>query len=294
MLLFAELLLNGLTLGAFYALVTLGLALIFGVVRLVNFAHGDFFMVGGYILFLLQTVEGLPVLPYPIQVLLVVLIMAGFGVLFERVIVHRIIEKSWRVHLVATLASSIILANAALLIFTSDPKHLPTPYLRTYVEVADIRTNVQRLVVLGVAILVYIGLQWFLRNTKTGKAMRAVSQNREMCVVVGIDVRRISVITFAISAGLAGLAAALLAPLFTVLPFMGSLITLKGFTAVIMGGLGQVQGGFFAAFILGLVESFFAGYVPGGFAYKDVVSFAFIILVLIFRPQGLFGRKIGL
>lgn len=294
MLIFAELLLNGLTLGAFYALVTLGLALIFGVVRLVNFAHGDFFMVGAYFMFLLTSSERLSTLPYPIMVIATVLAMVGFGVLFERVIVHRIIDKSWRVHLVATLASSIILGNMALLIFSSDPKHIPTPYTRTYVEVGDIRTNVQRLIVVAVCILVYVSLQWFLHHTKTGKAMRAVSQNREMCVVVGIDVQRISIITFGISAGLAGLAAALLAPLFTVLPYMGSLITLKGFTAVIMGGLGQVTGGFYAAFILGLVESFFAGYVPGGFAYKDVVAFAVIILVLILRPHGLFGRRIGI
>jgi branched-chain amino acid transport system permease protein len=294
MLVFAELLLNGLTLGAFYALITLGLALIFGVVRLVNFAHGDFFMVGAYALFLLQTYERLPVLPYPIQVTLTVLVMVLFGILFERIVVHRIIEKSWRVHLVATLASSIFLGNAAALIFSSDPKQVPTPYMRTYVEVGEIRTNVQRLIVVAVCILVYLGLRLFLRRTKTGKAMRAVSQNREMAVVVGIDIRRISVTTFAISAGLAGLAAALLAPLFTVLPFMGGLITLKGFAAVIVGGLGQVTGGFYAAFIIGLVESFFAGYVHGGFAYKDVVSFVFIILVLILKPHGLFGRKIGL
>lgn len=294
MLIFAELLLNGLTLGAFYALVTLGLALIFGVVGLVNFAHGDFFMVGAYTLFVLQTSENLPTLPYPLQVLVTVLALVVFGILFERLIVHKIIEKSWRVHLVATLASSIILGNLAFLIFSSDPKQVPTPFMRMYVEVGDIRTNVQRLIVVAVALAVYFGLRWFLYRTKTGKAMRAVSQNRDMCVVVGIDLRRISVITFGISAGLAGLAGALLAPLFTVLPFMGSLITLKGFTAVIMGGLGQLSGGFVAAFILGLVESFFAGYVPGGFAYKDVVSFAFIIIVLVWRPHGLFGRKIGL
>jgi branched-chain amino acid transport system permease protein len=294
MLILAELILNGLTLGAFYALVTLGLALIFGVVRLVNFAQGEFFMVGAYVLFLLQTAERLPELPYTAQVMATILAMVGFGILFERIVVHKIIDKSWRVHLVATLASAIILANLAFLIFSSDPKQVPTPYTGTYVEVGDIRTNVQRLIVVVVCILAYILLQIFLHRSKTGKAMRAVSQNRDMAVVVGIDIRRISVVTFAISAGLAGLSAALLAPLFTVMPYMGGLITLKSFAAVVVGGLGQITGGFIAAFLLGLVESLFAGYVPGGFAYKDVVAFALLILVLLIKPQGLFGRKIGI
>ena len=293
MSIFIDSLLNGLTLGAYYALVTLGLALIFGVVRLVNFAHGDFFMVGGYVLFVLQS-SRLSTLPYPIVVALTVLALAAFGVLFERLVVDRIIERSWRVHLVATLASSIILSSAALLIFRSDPKQVPTQFSSTYVDILGTRTSIQRLIVLAVVVLVFLWLQWFLGQTKTGKAMRAVSQNRDMCVVVGIDIRRITVITFALSAGLAGLAAALLVPLFSVSPSMGSLITLKALAAVIMGGLGQVTGGFYAAFILGLVESFFAAYLPGGFAYKDVAAFAILLGVLMARPYGLFGRKIGL
>ena len=294
MSIFGEHLLNGLTLGAFYALVTLGLALIFGVARLVNFAHGDFFMVGGYTLFLLQSNAVTSSLPYSSQILIVVLILAVFGLLFELLVIHKIINRTWRVHLVATLASSIILANLALLLFTADPKAVPTQYSITFVELAGIRTSVQRLIVLIVVILAYIALQLFLYRTTTGKAMRAVSQNRDMCAVVGIDIRRIALVTFAISAALAGLAAALLAPLFSVSPAMGSLITIKGLTAVIMGGLGQVSGGFYAAFILGLTESFFAGYVPGGFAYRDVVAFGLLVIVLLFRPFGLFGRKIGL
>jgi branched-chain amino acid transport system permease protein len=293
MSIFVDSLLNGLTLGAFYALVTLGLALILGVVRLVNFAHGDFFMVGGYVVFLLQSFKPLA-LPYPIVVVLTVVLLGAFGFIFERLVIHRIIDRSWRVHLVATLASSIILSNAALLIFTSDPKQVPTVYSSAIVEIFGSHTSVQRLLVLGVVILAFIWLQWFLGHTKTGQAMRAISQNREVCMVVGIDIRQITVITFALSAALAGLAAALLTPLFSVSPSMGSLITLKALAAVVLGGMGQVSGSFYAAFILGIVESFFAAYVPGGFVYKDVASFAILIGVLMLRPHGLFGRKIGL
>jgi branched-chain amino acid transport system permease protein len=290
---FIDSLLNGLTLGAYYALVTLGLALIFGVARLVNFAHGDFFMVGGYVLFLLQSFPSVPI-PYPLIVVITTLVMVLFGVLFERLVVHDIIERSWNVHLVATLASSIILSNAALLIFRSDPKQVPTLYSSTTITILGAQTSVQRLIVLGTVVVVFLWLQWFLARTWTGKVMRAVSQNRDTCVVVGIDIRRVIVITFGLSAGLAGLAAALLAPLYNVSPAMGSLITLNALAAVVMGGLGQINGAFFAAFIIGIVESFFAAYIPGGFAYKDVASFAILISVLMFKPYGLFGRKIGL
>ena len=129
-----ETLLNGLTLGAYYAMVTLGLSLIFGVVRLVNFAHGDFFMVGGFTLYLLQSIKS-PALPYPLIVILTALILAAFGIVFERIVVHRIIERSWHVQLVATLASSFILSSTAFLTFSSDPKQVPTEYSRATVEI---------------------------------------------------------------------------------------------------------------------------------------------------------------
>jgi branched-chain amino acid transport system permease protein len=289
----ADHLLNGLTLGAFYALVTAGLALIFGVARLVNFAHGDFFTVGGYLLFSLLAVDKIN-LPYPVLVLLVTLAMVIFGIIFERLVAHPVIEKPWSVHMVATMGSSIIISNALLLIFTSDPKHTPTIFARSYLDFLGMRTSYQRLIVLAVALLVFLALQWFLRRTTWGKAMRAVSQNRETCVVVGIDIRRVSMITFAISSGLAGLAGVLLAPLYTVMPSMGALVTLKGLAAVVLGGMGHLNGSLLAAFLIGMVESFFGGYVPAGFAYKDVATFTLMMLVLVFKPQGLFGKKIGL
>jgi branched-chain amino acid transport system permease protein len=288
---FLDNLLNGLTLGALYALVTIGLALIFGVVRFVNFAHGDFFMVGGYMLFLLLNMPWFS-LPYPVIILLVTLLGALFAMLVERLAVQPILDKSWRIHAVATLGISIILENAALIIFSTDPKQVPTPYSTMIVSPLGIRTSVQRLIILAVVVLVFTGLQWFVRTTKPGKAMRAVSQNREMCRVVGVNVRRIALYTFALSGALAGLAAALIAPLLSVTPTMGLLLTLKGLAAIIMGGLGQLNGSVYAAFLLGLVESFFGGYVS--FAFKDVVSFGIFILVLFLRPQGFFGKRIGL
>lgn len=283
---FVEHLLNGLTLGALYAMVTLGLVLTFSVINLVNFAHGDLFMLAGYTSFLLLTP---PLqLPYLVVIPLVMLLTAVYAGVMERVAIHPIIDRSWRTHAITTLGLSIILQNAALILFTSDPRQIPTQLASNILEFLGIRISVQRLLILAVVIVVVVGLQWFVRRTKLGKVMRAVSQNREMCAAVGINVRRVALITFALGGAITGLASVLVTPLFTVSPTMGSLLTLKALAAIVMGGMGQVNGAIFAAFVIGLVEAFFGGYVS--FAYKDVVSFGLFILVLFLRPQGLFGR----
>ncbi len=288
---FLETIFNGLTLGALYALVTMGLSLIFGVARLVNFAHGDLFMIGGYALFLFLTWEAVD-LPYPVIVVLVVLVTMAFSWVIERLVIRPVINKSWRVHAVATLGISIVLQNIALILFTTDPKQTPTALSRQIIEPFGIRMSLQRVIILVAVIIVFIALQWFVKRTKLGKAMRAVSQNREMCEIVGINVSQIAMLTFVISGGLAGLAAALIAPLFSVTPTMGSLLTLKGLAAVVLGGLGQINGAVFAAFLLGIIEALFGVYVS--FAFTDVVAFGIFIVILFVRPQGIFGRKVGL
>ena len=288
---FIEHVLNGLTLGALYAVVTMGLALIFGVARLVNFAYGDLFMIGGYSLFLLLTWDAVEI-PYPMIVVLVVLVTAAASLLLERIAIRPIVNKSWRVHAVATLGISIVLQNLAQIQFTSDPKQTPTSISRHIITPFGIRMSLQRVVILVVVIVVFIGLNYFIHRTKLGKAIRAVSQNREMCEIVGIDVGRIILITFVISGALAGLAGALVSPLFSVVPTMGSQLTLKGLAAVILGGLGRLNGAVYAAFFLGMVEAMFAGYVE--FAYRDAVAFGVFITILLVRPQGVFGRKVGL
>jgi branched-chain amino acid transport system permease protein len=285
-----EHLLNGLSLGAFYALVTLGLVLTFSVIDLVNFAHGDLFMAAGYAAFLLLN---LPFkIPFIVIVILVMLFTAVFAAVIERVAIHRIIDKSWRTHAITTIGISIILQNIALIIFTSDPRQTTTDLAAQIVTFGGIRISVLRIIILLVVLVVVLGLQWFVKKTTLGKVMRAVSQNREMCAVVGINVRQVAMLTFALGGLVTGLAAALITPLFTVYPTMGSLLTLKALAAIVMGGMGQVNGPILAAFIIGIVEALFGGYVS--FAYKDVISFSLFILVLFFRPQGLFGRKIRL
>ena len=284
-----EQLFHGLTLGSMYAMVATGLALMFGVVRLINFAHGEFFMLGAYAFwFAYRQVE----LPYPVAGLVAVGAMAVFGVVYQGAIVRVILHRTWHVQLIATLATSIVLTNLAIIVMGTQPKEVPTVLSSHVLDVAGLRTTWQRLLVLGASVVIFTGLHGFVTRTKMGKAMRAMSQNREACAVVGVDVQRVALATFALSAALAGGAAALVTPLFNIFPDMGALLTLKAFAAVITGGFGYVNGAIAAAFLIGVVESLAAGYVS--YAYKDAFAFVIMIGVLLWRPQGLFGRRIGI
>jgi branched-chain amino acid transport system permease protein len=196
---------HGLTLGSMYAMVATGLALLFGVVRLINFAHGEFFMLGAYA-FWYAFVELR--LPYPLAVVAAAAAMALFGIVYQRTVVRAVLERSWHVQLIATLATSIVLTNLAMIVFGNQPKEVPTALSTRIVDVGGVRVAWQRLLVLGVSVVIFAGLHWFVARTKMGKAMRAMSQNREACAVVGVDVQRVARTTFAVSAGLAGAAAA--------------------------------------------------------------------------------------
>ncbi|PYO58951.1 MAG: branched-chain amino acid ABC transporter permease [Candidatus Rokuibacteriota bacterium] len=284
-----EQLIHGLTLGSMYAMVAAGLALMFGVVRLINFAHGEFFMLGAYAFWFAYRAVGLP---YPVAGLVAAGIMGGFGIVYERTVIRSILDRSWHVQLIATLATSITLTNLAIIVFGAQAKEVPTVLSSRILEIGALRIAWHRLLVLGMSLLVFAALQWFVRRTKTGKAMRAMSQNREACAVVGVDVQRVALATFALSAVLAGGAAALVTPLFSIFPDMGALLTLKAFAAVIVGGFGYVQGAIAASFLIGITESLAAGYIS--YAYKDAIAFVIMIAVLLWRPQGLFGRRIGI
>jgi len=284
-----EPLVHGLTLGSLYAMVATGLALMFGVVRLINFAHGEFYMLGGYAFWYAYGELGLP---YPVAALVATAAMGAFGLVYERSVIRTILPRTWHVQLIATLATSITLTNLAILVFGTQPKEVPTTLSSAILEVGGVRMAWQRLVVLVAAVVIFAGLEWFVTRAKLGKAMRAMSQNREACAVVGVDVQRVALATFGLSAALAGGAAALVSPLFNIFPDVGALLTLKAFAAVIVGGLGFVKGAIAAAFLIGVAESLAAGYLS--YAYKDAIAFVVMVAVLLVRPQGLFGRRIGI
>jgi branched-chain amino acid transport system permease protein len=284
-----EQLVNGLTLGSLYALVAIGLALIVGVLRLINFAHGELFMIGSYVFFLAR-LDGAA--PYWLAAAATVGGMAAIGYVFERVVIERVLDKTWRVQLIATLAISVVIVNTFILVWGLNPKMAPTALSSRFLDLGIVRIAEQRALIFVVAPLAFAAFTIFLQRTRTGRAMRAISQNREACLVVGVDPHRIAGITFAISAGLAGLASALVVPLYAVFPTMGTVLTFKALAAVIMGGFGQVKGALLASYVIGVCEAMASGFVSSALA--DLVVFGVMVVTLLVRPQGLFGRRIGI
>src|SRR6185369_5167880 len=206
---------HGLTLGSMYAMVATGLALMLGVARLINFAHGEFFMLGAYAFWFGYSELGLP---YPLAGALAVALMTGWGILYERTVIRAILPRSWHVQLIATLATSIVLTNLAIIVFGTQPKEVPTVLSSRILDVGGLRLAWQRLLVLGGSLIVFWVLHRFVTRTRIGRAMRAMSQNREACAVVGVDVQKVALVTFAVSAALAATAATLVSPLFNVFP----------------------------------------------------------------------------
>ena len=280
-------LVNGLTRGAEYALVAAGLALIFGVVGIVNFAHGEFYMVGAYALWVGQSTLGLD---YPLAALVAVLAMIVFGAAFYGVVVRNVVGLGWQNQLVATLAASILLVNLAIVMAGSLPKFVYSPLVTEVVRIGNVTFSLQRLLILGCAFIAFAGLYVLLKYTKPGKAMRALAQNRDACVVVGIPVHRIGLLAVMVGAGLAGVAAVIIPVLSNVHPTMGLIVTIKAFAAVVMGGFGNVTGAIVAAFVIGVIEALGVGYISS--AYGDAFVFGLLILVLLVRPRGVFGRAI--
>jgi branched-chain amino acid transport system permease protein len=185
-----------------------------------------------------------------------------------------------------------VLTNLAIIVFGTQPKEVPTTLAARVLDVGGVRVAWQRLLVLGASLMIFAALHAFVARTRTGRAMRALSQNREACAVVGVDVQQVAMVTFALSAGLAAVAAALVSPLFNIFPDMGTALTLKAFAAVVAGGFGYVNGAIAASFLIGLTEALAGSYVS--YAYKDAIAFLVMIAVLLWRPQGLFGRRIGI
>jgi branched-chain amino acid transport system permease protein len=281
--------LNGLALGALYALIASGVAIIFGIVGLINFAQGEFYMLAAYVFFVLLVVLKLP---YGITALATVLLMTAFGAFIELLVIRPVVHRPWQTQLVATLGISIFLINIAAVVFGTFPLRAFSPFSARILTIGSFSISEQRLLMIGITILAFLALQQFIQRTKIGKAMRAVSQNREACAAVGINIQLVSMVTFAIGAGLAGLAAALYVPLDTITPGMGQLLVIKAFVVVIMGGFGRIDATIVSAFLLGVVEALTIQYVTT--AFVDVLSFLVMVAVLLLRPYGLFGRRIGI
>ncbi len=285
---FFQLLVNGLSFGAIYAMVAVGLTIVFGILEVVNFAQGEFYMLGAYLTYLVILIQ----LPYPISIMAAIAVMTLVGIVVERFAIRPLIGKAWQLPILSTLGISIIMQNGAIVLWTPNPRTIIVEAASKTINILGVVITYQRLIIILLALAIFIGLHYFVQKTKTGKAMRAVSQNKEACQVIGVDIGRISTISFALGAGLSGLGGAVVAPVMAIHPVMGILVVIKCFAAVIMGGFGNIQGTMYASFILAIVESFAVAYVS--LQYKDAFAFAVMIIVLLFKPHGVFGRKVGI
>lgn len=283
-----QLLINGIMLGSMYAIISVGLTLIFGVVRVVNFAHGELLMVGMYAVYLLFLKFGIH--PY-IAAVPVVVFLFLIGVLIQRFIIQPLLNADEHIQIFATVGLSTALVNLALMIFGADLYSVNAPDVRRSLEFGSFRILIGQLVMFGSAIALVAGLHAFMQKTTLGRAIRATAQNRNAALLMGVKVDRIYVISFGLGAACVGLAAALVSPLFPATPTVGTYFVLTAFVVVVLGGMRSMYGAFFGAMIIGLVDSLSAYYIAPDL--KEVVYFAIFILILIFKPTGLFGLGRG-
>ena len=282
-----QLLANGVSVGLGYGLAAVGLALVFGILEQVNFAHGEVYMVGAFALWFLGQRAGLP---YGVAYPLMVVLMAGFGLLLAEIVFLPTLNRPFESVILATFAVSIILQNLVRLVFGATPLHIDSPLDAMTFEFGGVLLFGQRLFVAAVAVLAMALLTTFLRRTETGRAMRAMAQSREACLMVGVDVRRITRLTAAAGAALCALAAGAMAPMFDLYPNMGTDVVFKSFAVVIIGGMGNIAGAVLAGLLLGVAESLAGGVL--GAAYRDGIGFVLMIVMLLLRPQGLFGKSV--
>ena len=283
-----QVLVSGMLIGGVYALLSIGLNLIFGVVRLINFAHGDVLMVAMYAAFWLNSLVGID--PYVSSIILLPLLFL-FGMLVQRVIVQPIQEASANMQIFATVALSLILQNLALILWKGDFRTVQMPYAMSTFDVMNIIISASRLIAFLVALASILLLYVFLKFTFTGKALRAIAEDNTVARLMGIKVERLYLLAFGLGAAFTGLGGILLIPFSAVYPTVGVPFTLLAFIVVVLGGLGSMGGTFLAGLFIGVVEAFSGTYVSP--ALKEAIYFGIFILVLLIRPQGIFGKGRG-
>jgi branched-chain amino acid transport system permease protein len=276
----------GLYSGCIYILLATGLNLIFGVMKVVNFAHGEFLMLGTYVTFILFVASGFN--PY-ILLFFSVPILIVVGVIVERLCFRPILGTGKLNEIFISLGLIYIFQNAVAMIWTDEWRSLKSPFADMTIALGPIQLPLDYIIIIAVTAVILLGLNAFLQRTTTGKAIRASSQNREGAMLTGINVERMDMLTFGIGAGLAGAAGTLWAVSGQVFnPYMGSVPAIKGFVIIILGGLGSIPGAIVGGLAIGMVENFTAFFLGG--SWKDAISFILLILVLLIRPTGLFGE----
>src|SRR5712692_6114158 len=281
-----QLLVSTILLGGIYALIAVGLTLIFGVMRVVNFAHGEFLMLGMYLAFWAFALLHLD--PYVTLVVSLPLIF-GFGRLSYRAVMRPVIHASHNVQIFTTVGLSIALQNLALVLWTADSQFVRTNYYAVVVRIGGAAFNVAQIVAFGVAVGLTAGLFAFMRWSYAGKVMRATAQDRDASALMGIDTDRVYAVTWALGIACVGAAGVLLAPVYPVYPTAGLQFVLIAYVAVVLGGLGDMAGALIASLLVAAVEVI-GSYVIGT-AWKEVLYLVLFIAILVVRPAGLFGQR---
>jgi len=284
--LLAQAFVSGTMLGGVFALIAIGLTLIWGVMGIINFAHGEFLMIGMYIAYFLAAKTGLD--PYlTILVTVPALFLIGAGIF--RANIQPVLKDPVMNQILLTVGLMLVLQNLTLVLFTATPMSIDNPYNRTTFNVGPVVIPLSNLLGLVGSLVGVAILWWFLQYTDMGRAIRAASQNRDAATLMGIDVRRTYLVAFGIGSACVGLAASLMIPFYYVSPLVGSFLGLVAFVVVVLGGMGNVLGALVGGLVIGLSETMGAAILPG--SLSRVLTFAIFILVLLFRPQGIFRRS---
>jgi branched-chain amino acid transport system permease protein len=283
---YLEVLISGITQGAVYCVFAMGLSLVYGTARVLNFAHGSFFMVGAYIAWVLSV--GYFQFNYTVTFVILIPLLFFIGVFFERTIIRPLRwGTNWKMTtMMVTLGLAFVLDNFNLIVFGPQNKLLP-PFIPGNVSFAGLVFSNQTIMILVIAIAIVVGLELFLHRTRMGNAMRAVSQDMDGASMVGINVNQVFSYTFGLSIVLAGVAGVLLAPVYLISPLGGWAPFLKAFVIVVFGGLGSTRGVLYSAFILGIIEAFVIFEI--GATWTMPIWLLTLLVVLMFRPQGLLG-----
>jgi branched-chain amino acid transport system permease protein len=282
-----QLLISGILIGGVYALISLGLTLVFGVMRIVNFVHGDLLMIAMYMAYWLFTLFGID--NYT-GLLVIIPATAGLGALIYWGVLRFAVRRSHDASILATIGISIVLQNAALILWSADYRSINNELATRSVEWKGLHLSAPLLIAFGVAILVTLLLFAFLNHTYWGKAIRAASMDRYAAILMGVKPQQIFTLSFAIGTALVGIAGALLASVYTVYPTVGTQFLLVSFVVVVLGGLGSLRGAILGGLMVGIVESTSAYFI--GSSMKELVYLLLFILILIVRPTGLFGQRL--
>lgn len=286
---FLEQFLNGLTLGSTYALIALGYTMVYGIIQLINFAHGEIYMFGAFAGLFLVTVAGVDLFTALAGAMLICMLL---GVLVERIAYRPLRGKSSRLSaLISAIGVSIFLSTLMALLRGTNTTRYPDIINRHTYTIGSVEISSLQIIILVVAALLMIGLEMLIRRTKIGKAMRACSQDLDAAALMGINVNRVISATFAIGSSLAAAGGVMVGIYYNaVWPYMGTMAGLKAFAAAVLGGIGSIPGAMIGGLTLGVMEIMGVAYLSS--SYKDAIAFAILILVLIIRPQGIMGKKL--